>query len=46
MDEFEFDPGKSRSNRDKHGIDFREAQLLWNDPNLLEVGARTVDEAR
>ena len=46
MDEFEFDPGKSRSNRDKHGIDFREAQLLWNDPNLLEIRARTVDEPR
>ena len=30
MDEdFEFDPAKSAANRDKHGIDFVEAQALW-----------------
>jgi uncharacterized DUF497 family protein len=30
MDErFEFDPAKSAANRDKHGIDFVEAQGLW-----------------
>lgn len=30
MDEdFEFDPTKSAANRDKHGIDFVEAQGLW-----------------
>ena len=30
MDEdFEFDPAKSTANRDKHGIDFVEAQVLW-----------------
>ena len=28
--EFEFDPGKSKANRDKHGIDFVEAQELWD----------------
>lgn len=27
--EFEFDPDKSAANRDKHGIDFVEAQGLW-----------------
>lgn len=27
--EFEFDPAKSAANRDKHGIDFVEAQQLW-----------------
>jgi len=26
---FEFDPDKSRANKDKHGIDFEEAQALW-----------------
>ena len=30
--EFEFDPAKSAANRDKHGIDFVEAQELWNVP--------------
>jgi uncharacterized protein len=29
MDKFEFDPDKSAANRDKHGIDFVEAQELW-----------------
>jgi uncharacterized DUF497 family protein len=28
--EFEFDPAKSEANREKHGIDFVEAQVLWN----------------
>ena len=46
MYEFEFDPEKSIRNREKHGIDFLEAQLLWNDPDLLEVPAQTEDEAR
>jgi len=38
---FEFDPGKSDRNLAKHGIDFVEAQRLWNDQNLLEIPART-----
>lgn len=37
MHAFEFDPDKSQSNREKHGIDFVLAQKLWNDPDLLEV---------
>ncbi len=28
-EEFEYDPVKSTSKRDKHGIGFAEAQLLW-----------------
>lgn len=43
---FEFDPGKSDRNLAKHGIDFIEAQRLWNDQNLLEIPARTEDEPR
>ncbi len=43
---FEFDPAKSQTNRQKHGIDFDEAQALWEDPNLLEAPARTSDEPR
>lgn len=34
MEEFEFDPAKSAANRDKHGIDFAEAQMLWRVPAL------------
>ena len=43
---FEFDPKKSDTNKDKHGIDFIEAQELWNDPDLLEIPAKTTDEPR
>ncbi len=43
---FEFDEAKSESNRDKHGIDFIDAQLLWTDPNLLQIPAKTIDEFR
>lgn len=46
MNAFEFDAAKSESNRTKHGIDFVEAQGLWNDPMLLEIPARTDDEPR
>ena len=43
---FEYDPEKSLSNREKHGIDFEEAQALWLDPDLIEIRARTEDEPR
>ncbi len=43
---FEFDPNKSLSNFSKHGIDFDVAQALWNDPDLLEIPAKTTDEPR
>ena len=46
MPVFEYDEHKSPSNRAKPGIDFGEAQKLWNDPNLLEIPARTQDETR
>ena len=46
MHSFEFDAAKSESNRAKHGIDFVEAQGLWNDPMLLEIPAKTEDEPR
>jgi uncharacterized protein len=44
--EFEFDEKKSRSNLEKHGIDFFEAQFLWLDPKRLEVAARSESEPR
>jgi uncharacterized DUF497 family protein len=43
---FEFDEDKSRANREKHGIDFVQAQAIWNDPDLIEIPAVTVDEPR
>lgn len=44
--EFEFDSKKSDSNKQKHGIDFYEAQALWDDPDLIEIPVKTVDEPR
>lgn len=44
--EFEFDEQKSKANKAKHGIDFVEAQTLWDDVDLLEIPARTEDEPR
>lgn len=46
MQNFEFDQIKSDSNFTKHGINFVEAQKLWNDPMLLEIPAKTEDEPR
>jgi uncharacterized protein len=43
---FEFDGAKSQKNLLKHGINFVDAQLLWSDPSLLEIPAKTKDEAR
>jgi len=43
---FEFDPDKSSSNLHKHGIDFERAQLLWGDPNALEIKAKSDSESR
>ena len=46
MINFEFDETKSQANLLKHGINFVDAQDLWNDPGLLEIPAKTEDEPR
>ena len=46
MVKFEFDEEKNLANLEKHEISFVEAQDLWNDPLLIEIPARTVDEPR
>jgi uncharacterized DUF497 family protein len=43
---FEYDSNKSGVNKEKHGIDFEEAQLLWNDERLLEAHLSFSDEIR
>ncbi len=43
---FEYDPRKSDSNRKKHGIDFKEAQALWDDEAYIEIPAKNLDEPR
>jgi hypothetical protein len=44
--EFEFDPEKNLGDKQKHGIDFIEIQLLWEDPDRIEIPANTMDEQR
>ncbi len=41
--EFEYDKNKSRINKEKHDIDFIEAQSLWKDDNALIIPANTSD---
>ncbi len=43
---FVFDPEKSKSNKKKHGIDFLDAQMLWDDPNLIQIPSHSLDEER
>jgi uncharacterized DUF497 family protein len=43
---FEFDQRKSQRNKEKHGMDFVEAQALWEDPDRIEIPAITIDEPR
>lgn len=46
MSAFEFDPKKSESNLEKHGIDFLDAQAIWYDADFIEVQAKSTDEPR
>jgi len=43
---FEFDSEKSEANKAKHDIDFVEGQALWEDPDRLQLPARTQGERR
>ena len=44
--QFEFDDKKSDSNKDKHGIDFVEAQALWEDERYVKVPSKYLNEER
>ena len=44
--EFEFDHKKSETNKQKHGIDFYEAQKLWDDTDFIEIPVKISDEPR
>ena len=46
MAAFEFDIHKNVSNKIKHGIDFIQAQGIWNDPDVLEIPTKVKDEPR
>lgn len=42
--QFEYDENKSKINKEKHGIDFIEAQNLWKNENALIIPANIIDE--
>jgi len=44
--EFEYDPTKSQTNKEKHSIDFDEAQVLWLDEDRVEFPAKSDSEDR
>ena len=46
MKSFEFNDSKSQGNLRMHDIDFHTAQELWEDPNLVEIEAKSTDEPR
>lgn len=37
---------KGDINKRKHGIDFVEAQALWDDPDFIEIPVKASDEPR
>ncbi len=43
---YEYDENKSLSNEQKHGINFEEAKLLWNDDRMVEIETSYEDEIR
>lgn len=43
---YEYDCNKSLSNKQKHGIDFEDAKLLWNDDRMVEILTSYEDEER
>jgi uncharacterized DUF497 family protein len=44
--EFQYDPTKSQINKEKHGMDFDDAQVLWLDEDRVEFPARSDTEER
>jgi hypothetical protein len=44
--EFDFDTIKSEANRTKHGLDFKEAKAMWDDPDAIGFPTKSDDEDR
>ena len=43
---FEWNENKSITNKEKHGIDFKSAKEIWNDPARIEIQTAFSDENR
>ena len=46
MERFEFDPGKSRLNEEKHGIDLEWSQGLWDVTHVIIPAKNVIGESR
>ncbi len=46
MFNFEWDENKSKSNQQKHGIDFEEAKEIFQDGNAIEFSGNSPNELR
>jgi hypothetical protein len=46
MIEFEWDEAKAKSNERKHGVTFKEAMLVFEDPHVVSEPDRIVDGER
>ncbi len=43
--QFEYDRSKSKTNKEKHGIDFEEGKEIWTSP-VVEIRSKYDDEPR
>ncbi|MCY3673731.1 MAG: BrnT family toxin [Rhodobacteraceae bacterium] len=43
---FEWDPDKNIANEAKHGINFRQAEAIWDDPWRTVIETNTIGEQR
>ena len=46
MERFQFDPRKSRLNKEHHGVDFECAQELWDEDHLVIPAKNVAGESR
>jgi uncharacterized protein len=46
MSNFEWDENKNKSNQQKHGVGFEEAQEVFEDENAIEFSGNTQNELR
>ena len=44
--DFEYDPQKSASNLEKHGLDFEKAKDVWRDQRSIEIDTKFDGEKR
>jgi len=44
--DFEWDPAKSTSNKQKHGVDFSDAQAIWEDTDRAVLDSKYGAEPR